>query len=72
MPSIDTWQYIEGKLYFFRSNIAMAVFNVYQDKMVETGNSRWAGWYNDSEIVVNTDCMYTDSSLLTHPHDVTR
>lgn len=65
MPSIDTWQYIEGKLYFFRSNVAMSVFNVYQDKMVETGNSRWAGWYTDSEIVVNTDCMYMNSSSLT-------
>lgn len=59
--SADAWQYIDEKLYFYRAETAMTNFNApYQTEMLSSANARWASWYDEGDIVVNSACMLDD------------
>ena len=58
--SINAWQYIDEKLYLYRSSKPLELFNTNQDIMIKSADQRWSSWFNKSEIIVNSGCMLED------------
>ena len=42
--SINAWQYIDEKLYFYRSSKPLELFNMHLDIMIGSADQRWSSW----------------------------
>lgn len=60
--SLNAWQYLDDKLYFYRSSAPLKNFNLYQDEMLASANQRWASWFSATDQIVNSGCMLEDKS----------